>query len=335
MEDRGVVVARLSCVVRVRVLARSHRHVTTPHPHLAPANTHPPPCLPQPNSPLTPTYSLKDGSSFPDVSLAAGSSLRLQLTVTEKGEPAVPAYAAVQFTDADGRDAQYALGVKNTGKATFMLVSIKQWQRTASYACALRSQLRRSDTTAADAPSSQNADKLPTSLRTAVSPMSAKLLLSTPGAKPVSWSLGTVALPPAPADAAAPRRRHDLPPRANEPAFAPQPEITHTFRADEKPVALPKAAAGMLALIIVPWCVLFVLIGKISGGLNWVAPQPSAYLFMGCIAGLEGLILRYWAGWRLYQLLGPFLGLSAVTAYVGTVALRAARAERLKAGGTP
>jgi len=71
------------------------------------------------------------------------------------------------------------------------------------------------------------------------------------------------------------------------------------------------------------------------------------YAFFGCLVALEGLILRYWIGWRLYQvsypsgcrpnsqLLPPFLALSGATAYIGTVALRAARAQRLKAGGTP
>jgi hypothetical protein len=71
------------------------------------------------------------------------------------------------------------------------------------------------------------------------------------------------------------------------------------------------------------------------------------YAFVACLVALEGLILRYWAGWRLYQvsyqflvrnspqLLPPFLALSGATTYVGTVALRAARAQRLKAGGTP
>jgi oligosaccharyltransferase complex subunit delta (ribophorin II) len=59
------------------------------------------------------------------------------------------------------------------------------------------------------------------------------------------------------------------------------------------------------------------------------------YALLGCLVALEGLILRYWIGWRLYQFLPPFLALSGATAYVGTVALRAARIQRLKAGGTP
>jgi oligosaccharyltransferase complex subunit delta (ribophorin II) len=180
----------------------------------------------------------------------------------------------------------------------------------------------------------QNTDKLPNSLRAAASPLKATLLLSSPGSKPVSWALGSVTLPAAPADVTPTRRRHDLPPRAGEPAFAPQPEITHTFRVEEKTVAFPKAAAGVAALVL-PWGVLFSLIGKISSSLQFVTPPTMMYALFVCLVGLEALILRYWAGWRLYELLGPFIGLAVVTAYVGTVGLRAARVERLKAGGKP
>lgn len=67
--------------------------------------------------------SLQPGSTWPELALGSGDSLRIQLTVSESGSPVVPAYAAVQFVDADGRDSEYAVGVKATGKASFVLVS--------------------------------------------------------------------------------------------------------------------------------------------------------------------------------------------------------------------
>jgi oligosaccharyltransferase complex subunit delta (ribophorin II) len=93
-------------------------------------------------------------------------------------------------------------------------------------------------------------------VRSLVSPLSATLLLSNPGATPLKWELGSITLP---AGEAAPRKRHDLPPREGEPAFAPLPQITHTFRADEKVIGFPKAAIGVAALIL-PWGVLFALV---------------------------------------------------------------------------
>lgn len=76
-------------------------------------------------------------------------------------------------------------------------------------------------------------------------------------------------------------------------------------------------------------------VGKVSSNIQFGAPPAMVYAFLGCLFALEGLILRYWIGWRLYQLLPPFIVLSGATAYVGAVALRGTRAERLKAGGKP
>lgn len=59
------------------------------------------------------------------------------------------------------------------------------------------------------------------------------------------------------------------------------------------------------------------------------------YAWFACLVALEALILSYWIGLKLYQLLPAFIGLSAVTAYVGAVALRGAREVRLREGGKP
>lgn len=57
------------------------------------------------------------------------------------------------------------------------------------------------------------------------------------------------------------------------------------------------------------------------------------YAWFGSLIALEALILSYWIGLKLYQLLPAFIGLSSVSAYVGIVALRHAREARLRAGG--
>lgn len=41
--------------------------------------------------------------------------------------------------------------------------------------------------------------------------------------------------------------------------------------------------------------------GKISPQLKYTTPPTSTYLFLITLAGLEGLILTYWVGLRLYQ----------------------------------
>jgi oligosaccharyltransferase complex subunit delta (ribophorin II) len=94
-------------------------------------------------------------------------------------------------------------------------------------------------------------------VRALASPLSATLLLSSPGQKPLRYELGTLSLPSDGTTRS--RRRHDLPPREGEPAFAPLPQITHTFRPDEKVIGFPKAAAGVAALVA-PWALLFILV---------------------------------------------------------------------------
>ena len=105
----------------------------------------------------------------------------------------------------------------------------------------------------------QHSDKLPKAVRALASPVEATLLLSSPGTKPLKWDLGSLTLPISSQDV--PRKRHDLPPRAGEPAFAPLPEITHTFRPDEKVIGTTKALVGVVALIL-PWGFLFALVRK-------------------------------------------------------------------------
>ncbi|KAL1413632.1 hypothetical protein Q8F55_001410 [Vanrija albida] len=235
------------------------------------------------------------------LALPSAATLKLAFSIVdaESGEGVVPRAAFVSFSSEDGDDVVLQVGVKPNGKAAYFLDTAKP----------------------------------PRALAATTGALNARLLLSNGDEhKPLSFPLGVVELP---GSALQPqRKRHSLPPRAGEPAFAPQGDLFHTFKEEEREVAFVKAAAGV-AIVVVPWALLLALIGNISNNLQFQTPPSAIYAFLACLVGLEGLILRYWIGWRLYQLLPPFLALSAVTAYVGTVALRAARAQRLKAGGAP
>jgi oligosaccharyltransferase complex subunit delta (ribophorin II) len=106
----------------------------------------------------------------------------------------------------------------------------------------------------------QNTAKPPSTLVHTHGPLHLTLLLSSlADHTPLSYPLGELTLPPSILETL-PRGRHDLPPRAGEPAFQPEQEIFHTFREDEKTVGFVKSALGT-GLALSPWAVLAFLVG--------------------------------------------------------------------------
>jgi hypothetical protein len=103
----------------------------------------------------------------------------------------------------------------------------------------------------------QNPAKLPAALAASTGEFKLTLLLSTLS-DAISQDLGSISLPHS-ALKPTPRGRHDLPPRAGEPAFHPQTEIFHTFQPEPKQVGVVKSGLGVV-LVIVPWLVLAVLV---------------------------------------------------------------------------
>ncbi|GMK56707.1 hypothetical protein CspeluHIS016_0305470 [Cutaneotrichosporon spelunceum] len=243
------------------------------------------------------SYAIEDGKWAEPVVVSPAGTFKLTFTVTDGDSGVVPQQAYIVFRDT--RDDESApvtlqLGVKPTGKTTYYI-----------------------DTA-----------KIPQALAHTSGVLEASLVLSN-GAEGYKTTLGGFSLPESslsekPADRTLGNGIH----------FTPQPEITHTFREDEKEIPAIKSILGAFA-VITPWMTLVALIGAVWPNLQLKKPPTMMYAWFVCLVALEALILRYWIGLRLYQLLPPFIVLGAITAYVGTIALRAARVERLKDGGTP
>ncbi|KAL7424198.1 hypothetical protein Q5752_001784 [Cryptotrichosporon argae] len=243
------------------------------------------------------SYALDTPLTAP-IELAEHGALKLSFAVYDAATSAAvaPRQASVLFEDPTGAAADVVLpvSVKTTGKASFTL----------------------------------NLAKAPAPILASPGEFTLTLLLSSPTTKPLAYPIGTLRLPAA---ALLPvlRTRHALPPRAGEPAFAPEPEIVHMFRADEKSVPAPVSAVGTAA-VLAPWAVLAYLYARLRPSLQPSAAPTTAYVFVAALAGLEALIAAYWLGGRLYTFLPPFLALGTATAYVGTVASRALRDRREK-----
>jgi oligosaccharyltransferase complex subunit delta (ribophorin II) len=62
-----------------------------------------------------------------------------------------------------------------------------------------------------------------------------------------------------PGSAAPSRKRHSIPPRAGEPAFAAQRELFHTFKEEEREIAFVKSVGGV-ATVLAPWALLAFLV---------------------------------------------------------------------------
>jgi oligosaccharyltransferase complex subunit delta (ribophorin II) len=242
-------------------------------------------------------YPIKDGKWAEPVALSPAATFKLSFTVTDGGSGVEPQQAFIVFRDTQDDESapvNLQLGVKPTGKTTYYM-----------------------DTA-----------KIPSRLAQTSGALEASLVLSHNG-DGYKTTLGRFSLP-----ASALTEKPAPPTLGNGIYFAPQPEITHTFRPDEKEIPVIKASLGAFA-VFAPWMTLIALVGSVWPSVTVKSPPTMMYAWFVCLVALEALILRYWIGLRLYQLLPPFIGLGAITAYVGTVALRAARVERLKAGGAP
>lgn len=75
---------------------------------------------------------------------------------------------------------------------------------------------------------------------------------------PLAYPLGEICIPESILQPR-PRKRHDLPPRAGEPAFQPEQELFHTFKEDPKTVGWAKSGAGVV-VTLAPWGVLLALV---------------------------------------------------------------------------
>nr|ODN86506.1 oligosaccharyltransferase complex subunit delta (ribophorin II) [Cryptococcus depauperatus CBS 7841] len=249
------------------------------------------------------TYTLKEPTPLPSpITLSETSVFKLSFSVVdiESGEGVFPQQAHLRFEDPQGDDVTLPVTVKSNGKAQITI----------------------------------NAAKLHRALLPTRGHFQLTLLLSSLDEyTPLAYPLGRLSLPPSVLESL-PRKRHDLPARAGEPAFQPEQELYHTFKEDPKTVGWFKSGTGVIVTLM-PWGVLLTLIPKLSPSLRFQSPPVSSYIFLLVLAALETLIFVYWVGLKLYQLLPPFLALSAIAAYTGLIALRELRARRLKAGGSP
>ncbi|WVR05815.1 hypothetical protein IAU60_002840 [Kwoniella sp. DSM 27419] len=249
------------------------------------------------------TYTLKEPAPLPNpITLTDSSIFKLSfMTIdTSTGEGVYPQQAHLLFEDTKGGDVTLPVTVKGNGRAQITINTAKPH---------------------------------PALLPTHGTFHLTLLLSSLDTLEPLSYPLGELSLPASVLQPVA-RGRHDLPPRQGEPAFQREQEIQHTFKEEEKTVGWTKAVLGTI-VTLAPWGVLLSLLGKISPSLNLQTPPVSSYVFLLVLAAIEGLIVVYWVGLKLYQLLPAFLGLSVVATYTGIVALRQLRVRRLKAGGAP
>ncbi|EIW78380.1 oligosaccharyl transferase delta subunit [Coniophora puteana RWD-64-598 SS2] len=103
--------------------------------------------------------------------------------------------------------------------------------------------------------------------------------------------------------------------------FAPQPEITHTFHAPQALPPRPVSAVGT-ALVFAPWVVLVGLMSRIS------IPLPNLFStetlpFTILLGAFEGLLVWYWVGLRIGDVLLYGAVLAVPTVFAGNRALRA------------
>ncbi|WVQ71234.1 hypothetical protein IAR50_000759 [Cryptococcus sp. DSM 104548] len=249
------------------------------------------------------TYTLKEPAPISTpIELSESSIFKLSFTVvdTVSGESVYPQQASLLFENPKGDDVTLPVTVKSNGKAQLTI----------------------------------NAAKPHPALLPTHGKFHLTLLLSALDEyAPLAYPLGELSLPSSVLQPI-PRKRHDLPARAGEPAFQPEQELFHTFSEPPKTVGWLKSGSGV-AITLAPWGLLVALVGKLSPSLNFQAPAFSSVVFLVVLAAIETLIFVYWVGLKLYQLLPPFLGLCAIAAYTGLVALREMRVRRLKAGGVP
>ncbi|TFK49100.1 hypothetical protein OE88DRAFT_1646672 [Heliocybe sulcata] len=245
-----------------------------------------------------------DPGSLPSLSLGPTDTLKLTFQVVEKdgGKGVQPHQTFLRF-EADGEEGVQPVRVTSGGKAKFELDGPK---------VDLGVVLRRPNHMFRDwrfQDILNNMARPPVSLPpTSTSPVKVSLLLGSYKHSPASLDLFTVSVPasvPAPAD-----------------PFAPLPEITHTFRPEQK--VPPKFISAVFsAIVLAPWVVLLGLWST----LRYSVPHlfsPHVIPFVSSLAAFEGLLLWYWIDLKLGQVLlyGALLGM--VTLLTGKQALGAA-----------
>lgn len=141
----------------------------------------------------------------------------------------------------DDDDVTLPITVKSNGKAQITIVSP-------------RSRIAQSVLTQRQNPAKPHPALLPTRGKFRLT----LLLSSLNEYTPLAYPLGEICIPESILQPR-PRKRHDLPPRAGEPAFQPEQELFHTFKEDPKTVGWAKSGAGVV-VTLAPWGVLLALV---------------------------------------------------------------------------
>lgn len=191
-------------------------------------------------------FSLKEPTPLPSpIVLSETSSFKLAFSVidTTSGESVYPqqAYLLLEGLQYDDDDVTLPITVKSNGKAQITIVSS-------------RSRLAQSVLTQRQNPAKPHPALLPTRGKFRLT----LLLSSLNEYTPLAYALGEICIPESILQPR-PRKRHDLPPRAGEPAFQPEQELFHTFKEDPKTVGWAKSGAGIV-VTLAPWGVLLALV---------------------------------------------------------------------------
>ncbi|PCH35276.1 oligosaccharyl transferase delta subunit [Wolfiporia cocos MD-104 SS10] len=144
---------------------------------------------------------------------------------------------------------------------------------------------------------------------TTTNPLIVTLMLGSFEYAPVQHDLFNLVLP-----ASQPPPQHP-----DETRFAPLPEITHTFRPEQRTPA--KAASAFFAAFVYwPWLILIGLWLYINPRVPHLF-SPHVFPFIASLGAFEGLLLWYWVSLKLGQVLlyGGILGV--LTALAGKRAL--------------
>ncbi|KAG8917092.1 hypothetical protein FRC02_003358 [Tulasnella sp. 418] len=140
-------------------------------------------------------------------------------------------------------------------------------------------------------------------------PLNVTLLLGSYTYTSNSFPLFDISLPPS----------GTPPPHPEEFQYAPQPEIFHTFRAEQKH---PFKVVSLIfaALAVTPWAILLALLSNLPISMK---PDSRTAPFIGLLTAVEGLLLWYWVDLKIYQVLAYGAVLGLVTAAAGKRALSA------------
>ncbi|TFY56725.1 hypothetical protein EVJ58_g7459 [Rhodofomes roseus] len=163
-----------------------------------------------------------------------------------------------------------------------------------------------------------NMARPPTSLPpTTTNPLKVSLILGSFTHSPAQYELFDLYVPASQSPPAHP----------DEAAFAPRPEITHTFRPEQR-IPAKAVSAFFAAFVFWPWLVLVGFWFEISPRVPHLF-SPHTLPFTVSLAAFEVLLFWYWVDLRLGQVL-LYGGILAVpTAFAGKQALAKASERRL------